>query len=40
MEIPKESDPLVLRMESSIECRLVRFLITTACISDSDESKD
>ncbi|MDY6443433.1 MAG: hypothetical protein SPK76_00200 [Bacteroidales bacterium] len=39
VEIPKESDPLVLKAEPSIECRLVRFLVPTACISDSDDRK-
>ena len=36
---PIESDPLVLKAEPSIECRLVRFLVPTACISNSDERK-
>ena len=36
---PIESDPLVLRAEPSIECRLERFLVLTACISNSDERK-
>lgn len=36
---PLENDPLDLRIETYIECRLERFFIPTACISDSDERK-
>lgn len=36
---PLENDPLDLRIETYIECRLERFFILPACISDSDERK-
>lgn len=39
LEIPKESDPLVLKADPPKECRLVRFLVPTARISGSDERK-
>ena len=36
---PLENGPLDLRKETYIECRLERFFIPTACISDSYERK-
>jgi len=39
LEIPKETDPLVLKRESQTECRLERFFILSACISILDEKK-